>query len=111
MTSFSAAAFEHYLVFEKFRAYGREPPEELFGIERIVMIEVLPRPAKLFCRQSLVRCNLACFGKAWDTAQYRKVLVTDSTSELSFYYFAGLVLRHRALFDYPFTARTSQILK
>ena len=111
MTSFAAASFEHDFAAEELGLHGREPTEELFSIERIVMIEVLPRPAKLFCRQSLVRFNLACFGKAWDTAQYRKVLVTDSTSELSFYCFAGLVLRHRALFDYPFTERTSQILK
>ena len=111
MTSFAAAAFEHDFAAKELGPHGREPTEELFGIEWIVMIEVLPRPAKLFCRQSLVRFNLAGFGKAWDTAQYRKALVAGGTSELSFDYFFGLAPGHRALFDCTLAGRTSQILK
>jgi len=75
------------------------------------MIEVLPRPAKLFCCQSLVRFNLAGFGKARDTARYRKALVTIRAFESAFDGLAGLAFRHRELFDFTCARGTSQIIE
>src|SRR2546421_2645849 len=111
MPSFSAASFEHYLVFEKFGAYGREPPQKLFGIERIVMIEVLPRPTKLFRRRGLVRFNLMRFDKAWNAARHWKTSPATRALELSFDDFALLAFRHRELSDLTFAGRTGKIMK
>src|SRR6266852_2951163 len=109
MATLSTSSFEHDFPGEEFRSHRRETAQELFGVLRIMMIEVLPFPAKLLSRRRLIRFNLACLDKARDGPGYRITASTRDAFKLTFDYFVRLGLLYGELFDFASARRTSEV--
>jgi hypothetical protein len=83
MTAFPATAFKHHFAHDEFRPHRRDPVKELLLVSRVIVRELLPRPAETFGGCLLVGCDAFELGKPRYAADDRKSLRTRSALKLA----------------------------
>src|SRR6266404_164364 len=111
MAALSTTALNHEFTAEEFGFDGTNPAQKLVRILIVFLCEVLPLPAKIFCRFCLVLFYLIEIGKTRHTAQHGKMLGATRAFQNCLKNFVLLAAGNCVQPEVPGTSGAGQVLQ